>query len=351
MDGLTHRDSCNVAPLVQTLRFPLRLRGTLPADIGKGRREAEAVAVGDRLVISRPGAVSGYSLDLADEVWRLGLDGVASLISVDDRVFVGIGTGKVIEVDAVSGAEVYTTTSGVVGSLGAVSSEVFVIRTPPGLTAIGRDGVVRWRRQESSDVAGLSSDGKVLLFGLGREHIEVVGELSGETLWQFKPPSTELALLHDCAIVGDDVIAVFRNHAVYRLRLDDGTVVKHGRAPSLGPSLIMEHAVVFALPDKLVEFDVVAMRELLTVTYHSQVPTRPPAGLCVARNATVWTSDVGYVTGVTRTPGMTEKRFWEVATHDWGFMQASVNPFVAGNYLYVQPLGHVALACFEMSPA
>lgn len=45
---------------------------------------------------------------------------------------------------------------------------------------------------------------------------------------------------------------------------------------------------------------------------------------------------------------MTEKRFWEVATHDWGFMQAGVNPFVAGTYLYVQPLGPVALACFEM---
>jgi hypothetical protein len=113
----------------------------------------------------------------------------------------------------------------------------------------------------------------------------------------------------------------------------------------------MEHAVVFAQPDKLVEFDFVAMRELIPITYHSQVPTRPPAGLCVGRSATVWTSDVGYVTGVTRTPGMTEKRYWEAATHDWGFMQAGVNPFVAGNYLYVQPLGPVALACFEMAPA
>ena len=347
MDGLSHRDSGNVAPLVPALRFPLRLRATLPADIGKGRRETEALAVGDRIVLSRVGAVSGYSLDLADEIWRLGMDALASLIAVDDRVFVGTGTGRVIELEAASGREIASTTSGVVGSLGAVGSDVFVIRTPPGLTAIGRDGVARWRRPESSDVAGLSGDGRVLVFGLGREHIEVVDEATGATIWQFKPPA-EVAQLHDCAIVGDEVIAVFRNRGVFRLRLDDGAIVKQGQTPVLGPSLIMEHAIVFAQQDKLVEFDFRAMRELITLTYHSHVPSRPPAGLCVARNATVWTSDVGYVTGVTRTPGMTEKRFWEVATHDWGFMQAGVNPFVAGNYLYVQPLGPVALACFEM---
>jgi hypothetical protein len=351
VDGLSHRDSGNVAPLVHTIRFPLRLRSTLPADIGKGRREAEAVAVGDRIVLSRAGAVSGYSLDLADEVWRLGMDALASLVSVEDRVFVGTGTGRVVELDAATGAEIASTTSGVVGSLGAVGAEIFVIRTPPGLTAIGRDGNVRWRRQESSDVAGLSADGKVLLFGLGREHIEVVDERSGATLWQFKPASAEIALLHDCAIVGDEVIAVFRNRGVYRLRLADGSIAKQGQTPVLGPSLILEHAVVFALPDKLVELDFGAMRPLLTVTYHAQIPTRPPTALCVGRSATVWTSDVGYVTGVTRTPGMTDKRFWEAATHDWGFMQAGVNPFVAGNYLYVQPLGPVALVCFEMAPA
>jgi hypothetical protein len=351
LDGLAHRDSGNVAPLVPSIRFPLNFRATLPADIGRGPREAEALAAGERVVISRAGAVSGYTPDLGEEAWRIGIDGLASLIAIDDRLFVGTGTGKVLEVDAASGSEVGATTSAVAGSLGAVGSDVFIIRTPPGLTAIGRDGTVRWRRHESSDVSGLSPSGRVLLFGLGREHIECVDERTGETLWQFRPPGADLALLHDSAIVGEEVVAVFRNRGVYRLRLDDGAIVKHGQPPFLGPSLIMEHAVAFAQHDRLVEFDFIAMREAMTVTYHKQVPSRPPAGLCVARNAVVWTSDVGYVTGVTRTPGLTEKRFWEAATHDWGFLQPAVNPFVSGNYLYVQPHGHVALACFEMSPA
>jgi PQQ-like domain len=351
VDGLTHRDNGNVAPLAGSIRFPLRLLATLPADIGRGPRESEAVLAGDHVVVSRFGGVSGYSPDLESEEWRLPVDGVGSLIAIGERVFVGNGTGQVLEVDAASGATVSATTSTVPGSLGSVGPDVYIIRTPPGLTGITRDGRIRWRRQESSDVAGMSPEGQVLLFGLGREHIECVDALTGETIWQFRPGGTDLALLHDCAIVGEDVIAIFRNRGVYRIRLADGTVLGNGQPPFLGQSLIMEHAAVFAQHDKLIEYDFVAMRPAVKVEYHQKVPNRPPCGLCVGRNAIVWTSDVGYVTGVTRMPGVTPNRFWEAATHSWGFMQAAVNPFVSGSYLYVQPQGSVALACFEMPEA
>jgi hypothetical protein len=351
VDGLTHRDPANVAPLARSIRFPLRLLTTLPADIGRGARESEAVLAGDRVVVSRFGGVSGYTADLQTEEWRVPIDGVASLIAIDARVFVGNGTGQILEVDAATGATVAATKSTVPGSLGAVGPDVYIVRTPPGLTGISRDGSIRWRRQESSDVSGMSAEGRVLLFGLGREHIDCVDASTGETIWQMRPGGTELALLHDCAIVGDEVIAIFRNRSVYRIRLADGTVVKHGQPPFLGQSLIMEHAAIFAEHDKLIEYDFVEMRPSVIVEFHPKVPTRPPAALCVGRNAIVWTSDVGYVTGVTRAPGMTAARFWEAATHSWGFMQAAVSPFVGGKYLYVQPQGSVALACFEMPEA
>jgi hypothetical protein len=345
---LTHRDNGNVAPLARSIRFPLRLLATLPADIGRGARESEAVVAGDHIVVSRFGGVSGHSLDLANERWQLPVDGVASLIAIGERVFIGNGVGQVLEVDAATGSTVSATQSTVPGSLGSVGPDVYIVRTPPGLTGIARDGTVRWRRQESSDVSGMSAEGQVLLFGLGREHIECVDAATGETIWEFRPDGVDLALLHDCAIVGQEVIAVFRNRGVYRLRLADGTVMKHGQPPFLGPSLVMEHAVVFAQHDKLIEYDFVDMRAAVAVEYHHQVPHRPPSALCVARNAIVWTSDVGYVTGVTRVPGMTAARFWETATRTWGFMQAAISPFVSGDYLYVQPQGSVALACFEM---
>jgi hypothetical protein len=348
VDGLTHRDSANVAPLADSIKFPLRQRGTLPTDIGRGQKSAEALFAGGHVVVSRAGAVCGYSPDLEREVWRLGEDAVASLISIDDRVFIGSGNGRVMEVDAATGAEISTTRGTVAGSLGAVGTDAYILRTPPGLTAVGRDGTVIWHTREASDVSGISADGKVLLFGLGREHVEVVDEKTGKPLWDFRPPVNELALLHDSAIVGDDVVAVFRNGVVYRLRLEDGKLLAQGKPLFIGPSLIMAHAVAFALHDRLSEFDFMTMREASTVIY-DMVPSRPPDGLCLARNAIIWTSDVGYVTGVSRRPGLTASRFWEQPTHAWGFMQAAVNPFVGGRFLYVQPQGVVALAAFEMA--
>jgi hypothetical protein len=350
LDGLTHRDSANVAPLADTIKFPLRQRGTLPTDIGRGQKSAEALFAGGHVVISRAGAVCGYSPDLETEAWRIGDEAVASLISRDDRVFIGSGNGRVIEVDAATGGELSATRGSVVGSLGAVGTDAYIFRTPPGLTGVARDGTVLWHTRESSDVSGVSPDGKVLLFGLGREHIEVVDERTGKRVWEFRPPVNELALLHDSAIVGEDVVAVFRNGVVYRLRLSDGKLLAHGKPPYLGQTLIMEHAVAIALHDRLCEFDFMTMKEASTVIY-DMVPSRPPDGLCVARNAIVWTSDVGYVTGVSRRPGLTASRFWEQPTHAWGFMQSGVNPFVGGRYLYVQPQGVVALAAFEMSEA
>jgi hypothetical protein len=348
LDGLTHRDSANVAPLADAIKFPLRQRGTLPTDIGRGQKSAEVVFAGGHIVISRAGAVCGYSPDLDREVWRIPDEAVASLISIGDHVFIGSGNGRVTEVDAATGAEIAATRGSVVGSLGAVGTDAYILRTPPGLTGVSRDGTVLWHTREASDVSGVSTDGKVLLFGLGREHIEVVDERTGKPVWEFRPPVNELALLHDSAIVGEHVVAVFRNGVVYRLRLSDGTLVAQGKPPYLGQTLIMEHAVAIALHDRLCEFDFMTMKEASTIIY-DMVPSRPPDGLCVSRNAIVWTSDVGYVTGVSRRPGLTASRFWEQPTHAWGFMQTGVNPFVGGRFLYVQPQGVVALACFEMA--
>ena len=158
----------------------------------------------------------------------------------------------------------------------------------------------------------------------------------------------ELALLHDSAIVGDDIVAVFRNGVVYRLRLADGKLLAQGKPLFLGQSLIMAHAVAFALHDWLLEFDFMTMREASTVIY-DMLPSRPPDGLCVARNAIVWTSDVGYVTGVSRRPGLTASRFWEQPTTPGASCRRPSIPSSAASSCTVQPQGVVALVCFEMT--
>ena len=173
MDGLTHRDCANVAPLADTIKFPLRQRGTLPTDIGRGQKSAEALFAGGHVVISRAGAVCGYSPDLDHEVWR-----------IPTRPWRRSSPSTTTcSSDPATGGSRKSTPRRAPRSRprAARSSEPRRGRHrclhPPhaaGLTGVSRDGTALWHTREASDVSGVSTDGKVLLFGLGREHVEVV---------------------------------------------------------------------------------------------------------------------------------------------------------------------------------
>lgn len=134
---------------------------------------ASTPAVADGVVYYGAGGprVVAYDAASGDRQWRTSTDGETTVAPtlVDDLVVVGTGTGTLSALDAADGTVRWNVDlPGPVRRSAAVADDRIVVPTQAGLTAVDREGTVRWS-VESLDAATapVVADGRVYL-GHGR---------------------------------------------------------------------------------------------------------------------------------------------------------------------------------------
>lgn len=351
MRGENHRSLRNLGVVAGLLPLSWRASGAVPMDAGMGVLEPTAVLTPAGVAVSRNGVVSLHSFDLRHEVWRHSLPSAPRLIACAGRLVAGQGDGVIREFDSRTGELCQKIETGRRGVLVAVTSDGYVARTPPALTAFDRAGRVLWSREDIQDVVGETPEGLLVCASKSDAAVVCVQGATGVERWRFRVDGTPGAVLHDYGVTSRGVVIVVREVGVFRLDAVSGEVLGRGQPPYLGCTLVTEGQLYFANSRELIAFDPIEMRETWRMSYRDE-PRGFPNGLVVAENAVLWTSMTGYVTAV-GLPGTAEAGArWDAFVGDRGFVPAGVDPFVHDRHLYVTLAGgDMAVLGFVATPA